>query len=120
MKFFNVALVTLLAVLGMALYTKSNSTSNSKSNTMQVAVWDTYVPKKDGTVMHFDIRAPSEVRDTTVIYGYGREYLKTKGQEGQPLSAKECRFCHVRSLQPKWEADIKEKGYFVLEMENCN
>jgi Domain of unknown function (DUF2024) len=120
MKFFNVALVALLAVTATALYTKQASTSHSKSNTMQVAVWDTYVPKKDGTVMHFDIIAPSEIRDTTVIYEYGRAYLKTKGQEGQPLTAKECRFCHVRSLQAKWEADIKEKGYFILEMENCN
>lgn len=87
---------------------------------MEVAVWDTYVQRKDGRVMHFDIIAPSSQRDTAVIHGYGREYLKAKGQSGQPLTAKECRFCHVRALQPKWEADIRKQGYFILEMEHCD
>jgi len=86
---------------------------------MQVAVWDTYVNKNDGTVMHFDILALEEIKDTIVIYNFGNGYLKTKGQEGQPLSSKECRFCHVETLQPQWEADIKKKGYFIIEMENC-
>jgi len=92
-----------------------------KTNNMsKVTVWDTYVTKKDGSVMHFDIVAPEEVKDTTIIYGYGKEYLKTKGQEGQPLTSKECRRCHVREIQPQWEADIKKQGYFIIEMENCN
>ncbi len=86
---------------------------------MEVAVWDTYVPRKDGKIMHFDIIAPSEMRDTAVIYGYGKEYLKSKGQEGQPLTSKECRLCHVRTVFPEWKADIQKKGYYILEMENC-
>lgn len=86
---------------------------------MQVAVWDTYVKKKDGSVMHFDIIAPAEMTDELIIYGYGREYLKTKGQEGQELTAKECSFCHIESVRPSWEEAIREKGYFVYEMENC-
>jgi len=90
------------------------------TNKMKVTVWDTYVIKKNGIVMHFDIIAPEEVKDTTIIYGYGRAYLKTKGQEGQPLTSKECRRCHVRDIQPQWEDDIKKQGYFILEMENCN
>lgn len=91
----------------------------NKSKKMQVAVWDTYVTKKDGSIMHFDIIAPEEIKDTTVIYGYGREYLKTKGQEGQPLTSKECRFCHIETVRPLWEVEIKQKGYFIIEMENC-
>ncbi len=90
-----------------------------KNTTMQVAVWDTYVEKKDGTVMHFDILAPSHLRDTTVIHAFGREYLRSKGQEGRTLTAKECRFCHVEALRPQWETSIKEKGYFIIEMEGC-
>ena len=86
---------------------------------MKVAVWDTYVTKKDGTVMHFDIIAPIEIKDTAVIFSYGKEYIKTKGQEGQLLASKECRFCHVETLRPNWEADIKKQGYFIIEMENC-
>jgi Domain of unknown function (DUF2024) len=86
---------------------------------MKIAVWDTYVTKKNGQVMHFDIMAPAEIKDPEVIYKYGREYLKTKGQEGQPLSAKQCRFCHYEAIKPSWEKDIQTKGYFIYEMENC-
>lgn len=87
--------------------------------TMQVTVWDTYVKKKDGTVMHFDIVAPESISDSTIIHNYGLAYLKGKGQEGQPLTAKECRRCHVREIIPEWEADINKQGFFIIEMENC-
>lgn len=111
----------LLNIVLLLTFVQGNSQAEIKTiNKMEVAVWDTYVTKKDDSVMHFDIIAPSSVKDTAVIYEYGRAYLKTKGQEGQPLTSKECRFCHVRSLQPQWEADIKKQGYFILEMENCD
>lgn len=87
---------------------------------MKVAVWDTYVPKKDGKVMHFDIIVPAELKDINVIFLYGKEYLKSKGQEGQPLTSKECRFCHIENVKPEWEEHIQKKGYFIFEMENCN
>lgn len=85
----------------------------------KVNIWDTYVTKKDGALMHFDIVAPIEIIDTAVIYKYGREYLKSKGQEGQPLSSKECRLCHIEELRPSWENEIEDKGYFIIEMEGC-
>lgn len=111
-------IVLFIAMCGSIAGIAQNATN--KNTTMKVAVWDTYVKKKDGSVMHFDIIAPESVKDTTVIYRYGKDYLATKGQAGQPLSSKECRFCHIASLRPHWEADIHEKGYFILEMENCN
>ena len=86
---------------------------------MQVAVWDTYVTKKDGSVMHFDIIAPSEVKDTNIIYNYGKNYLKTKEQDGQSLTSKECRFCHIETIKESWENEINQNGYFIIEMENC-
>lgn len=86
---------------------------------MKVAVWDTYVSKKDGKVMHFDIIAPVETNDPKQIYSYGREYLKTKGEEGQPLTSKECTFCHIEALMPENEAEINKKGYYIVEMDNC-
>lgn len=94
-------------------------TSTPITSKMEVAVWDTYVKKKDGTVMHFDIIAPSTLRDTTVIHAFGRAYLRTKGQEGQPLTAKECRFCHVETVRSKWAEQIEQQGYFIIEMEGC-
>jgi len=87
---------------------------------MNIAVWDTYVTKKDGKVMHFDILVPEAIKDTAIIYLYGKEYLKSKGQEDQPLTSKECKFCHVETLRPYWESDINSKGYYIIEMENCN
>jgi len=87
---------------------------------MKVAVSDTYVTKKDGSVMHFDIVAPSNITDENIIFKYGMSYLSTKNQEGQPLAAKECRYCHIETLKPAWEADINKKGYFIIEMENCH
>lgn len=87
---------------------------------MKVAVWDTYVPKRSGEVMHFDINVPAHIRDTTIIFGYGQEYLTSKGQEGQPLSTKECQFCHVETIRPDWDTSIREEGYYIVEMENCN
>lgn len=87
---------------------------------MKVAVWDTYVTKKDGTIMHFDIIAPAEMKDETVIHNYGKAYLKTKSQEDLSLTSKECRFCHVETVKPQWEEQIKSNGYFIYEMENCD
>ena len=85
----------------------------------KVNVWDTYVTKKDGSIMHFDILAPVEISDPSTIHKYGKEYLSSKGQEGQPLSAKECRLCHIERLRPDWESAIQEKGYYIIEMEGC-
>lgn len=69
--------------------------------------------------MHFDIIAPVEVKDAAVIYGFGKKYLRSKGQEGQDLAAKQCRLCHIETLKPEWEEDIRNQGYFIIEMEGC-
>ena len=61
----------------------------------QVNVWDTYITKKDKKVMHFDIIAPIEISDTSIIYRFGKEYLKTKGQEGQALASKPVSYTHL-------------------------
>jgi hypothetical protein len=86
---------------------------------MKVAVWDTYVKRKDSLVMHFDIMVPAELKDTDVIYDYGRKYLESKGQTGQPLTSKECQLCHIEMAEPKWEDEINLNGYYIYEMENC-
>jgi sorbitol-specific phosphotransferase system component IIA len=86
---------------------------------MKVAVWDTWVTRKDGSLMHFDIIAPEEIKDASVIHEYGKAYLKTKGEDGQHLTSKECRFCHVETVKPESENKIRSQGYYILEMENC-
>lgn len=102
-------LIAIVLLLGITTMAQSNIKTEIK---MKVAVWDTYVTKKDGSIMHFDIIAPEEIKDTAIIYGYGREYLITKGQKEQPLTSKECRFCHIETVRPQWEAEIKKKRLF--------
>jgi len=112
-------LLIICCVLSFQYIDAQNDIKSKASKKMQVAVWDTYVTKKDGSIMHFDIIAPSEIKDTKIIYNYGKKYLTTKGQDGQPLSSIECRFCHNESVQPSWEAEIIQNGYFIIEMEGC-
>ena len=111
---------TTLVLVTMITFQILKSQIIMQQPTKKVNVWDTYVTKKDGTIMHFDILAPVEIKDTNIIYNYGKEYLKTKNQEGQPLTSKQCRLCHVESVKSAWQKDIDEKGYFIIEMEGCH
>ena len=86
---------------------------------MQVAVWDTYVRKRDGSVMHFDIIAPEHIKDEQTIHTFGKEYLLSKNQETQSLTAKECSFCHIERATDEMMLSIRQKGYYIVEMENC-
>lgn len=86
---------------------------------MKVAVWDTYVIKKDGSVMHFDIIAPEEIKDEKVIYSFGKDYVQFKNQENRPLSSKECSFCHIETASTEMILSIQQKGYFIIEIQNC-
>lgn len=87
---------------------------------MEVAVWDTYVPRLDGKIMHFDILVPSTLKDTQTIFGYGRDYLSTKSFKAGELSAKECTFCHIQSASLEIRERIAKDGYYIIEMENCH
>jgi hypothetical protein len=87
---------------------------------MQVAVWDTYVTKNDGRAMHFDIIAPDHIKDEEIIYTFGKDYLQSKNQENQPLTAKECSFCHIEKATDEMVLSIQQKGYYIIEMQNCN
>jgi hypothetical protein len=86
---------------------------------MEVAVWDTYVKRKDGRVMHFDIIVEANTPKEKV-FEYGKEYLKSKGEEKQKLTSRECKFCHVEEASKEIEKSIKEKGYYIYEIENCD
>lgn len=70
--------------------------------------------------MHFDIIVPQNVTDENTIHAFGKDYLRSKNQEDQPLSAKECRFCHIGQATEEIISAIGEKGYHILEMQNCN
>lgn len=87
---------------------------------MKVSVYDTYVDRKDGKKMHFDILVQQGEKDVDKILNYGREYLATKQMADATLTTNESKFCHIEDAKPNVEADISSKGYSIVEMENCN
>jgi hypothetical protein len=87
---------------------------------MQIAVWDTYVTKKDGSIMHFDIIAPDHIKDEKIIHTFGKDYLLSKNQQDQALSSNECSYCHIEKASAEMVLNIRKKGYFIIEMQNCN
>jgi Domain of unknown function (DUF2024) len=87
---------------------------------MKVAIWDTYVQKKDGKIMHFDIVAPIHVSKEKNIHTFGKDYLQLKNQENQPLTSKECTFCHIEEAADEMKKSIEQRGYYIIEMQDCN
>ena len=86
---------------------------------MKVAVWDTYVKRKDGLIMHFDILVPSSLIDESKILDFGKIYLKSKPFKSESLTTKECQFCHIEEATQSIIEEIRNKGYYIIEMENC-
>jgi hypothetical protein len=86
---------------------------------MKIAVWDTYVTRKDGKVMHFDILVNEDLKDENQIFEFGKKYLKSVMQEGQNLTSKECVFCHIDKASDEVERQILNSGFAIIEMENC-
>ena len=87
---------------------------------MEISVWDTYVSRANGSLMHFDILVPSTVTDPEAIYAYGEQYLNTKPFAKGKLSTTECRFCHIQSAPPEIAKNVATLGYHIIEMENCH
>ncbi len=69
--------------------------------------------------MHFDIIVPQSITDETIVHQMGRAYLASKDQAGQPLTAKQCRYCHQEIASAEMEASIAQQGYYIIEMEGC-
>lgn len=107
----------ILLIFSGTIFSQNNKT---KLKPMKVAIWDTYVKRKDGRIMHFDIIVPETIKEPDKVYQFGREYLISKGEKDANISSKECRFCHIEKIKPEWEKDIQSKGYSIYEMENCD
>lgn len=86
---------------------------------MKVAVWDTYVTRKDGRIMNFDILVPESQTDKVVIYGYGKIYLESKGIPNYTLTTNHCSLCHIEKATEPVIASIEQHGYHIVELKNC-
>jgi len=87
---------------------------------MKVAVWDTYVHREDGLIMHFDILVPNNIVDEKTIFEYGRTYLKAKPFKTGNLTSNECQFCHIEQATEAIINNIEKAGFHIIEMEHCN
>jgi len=85
---------------------------------MECAVYDTYVTKKDGKIMHFDVVVEASTSHEKAIQ-YGKEYLERVGQGDQKMTQEECQFCHVQEAPPIVDKEIRERGYYIQKMEGC-
>lgn len=85
---------------------------------MKAAIFDTYVRKRDSTLMHFDI-VVQEGTSLSQVLAHGKNYLAGKGQEGQKITSEECRLCHLEEVSPAVEEAIQNQGYHVIEMQGC-
>ncbi|MEM6523150.1 MAG: DUF2024 family protein [Bacteroidota bacterium] len=85
---------------------------------MEIAVFDTYVKKPEGGLMHFDILVESGVTGE-LVYQYGKKYLTEKGYPKLDLTSKECKFCHVEQPGADIRRAIIDKGFAIIEMQGC-
>lgn len=85
---------------------------------MKAEVYDTYVTKADGRLMHFDIIVPAGTTYETVL-SCGRTYLMEDGEGGQTMKAAHCRFCHIEEASAEMTAAFEARGFFILPMEGC-
>lgn len=86
---------------------------------MKIAVWDTYVTRKDGKIMHFDILVPKDIKDEQKIYEYGQLYLQNKEVITTEITSKECNYCHVEEASAAIIRTINKRGFDIVELENC-
>jgi hypothetical protein len=86
---------------------------------MKIAVWDTYVTRKNGKIMHFDILVEEKKHDTRQVFDFGKSYLAQINEEGQKLDVEECKFCHIESAEEELKIKILKDGFVILELENC-
>jgi hypothetical protein len=83
---------------------------------MKVSVFDTYVRKAGGVTANFDVIAPDGTSEELAL-SFGKAFLASRGWAGR-LSSRECRFCHIETPTPEMEAAIRERGYFILELDD--
>ncbi|NWG26905.1 MAG: DUF2024 family protein [Ignavibacteriaceae bacterium] len=84
---------------------------------MKAAVWDSYIKKDNGNILHFDVVVPESRSESAIDYKYAYEYLKSKGVNSAEINVTNCQFCHIEILTEKMMSDIESKGFYIIEMD---
>ncbi len=87
---------------------------------MNIAVWDKYVAREDGLLMHFDIMVPDDLQNTNQIYEYADQYLGQKDFKVENVRTSRCQFCHIEQATAETIAAVADKGFDIIEFENCH
>lgn len=85
---------------------------------MNCDVFDTYVTRPDGQMIHFDVIVPTGTEQAAAV-AFGQAYLAGMGVTDSAVTADLCRFCHVEQATPEIAQAIAEQGCFILAMEGC-
>jgi hypothetical protein len=85
---------------------------------MNCDVFDTYVTRANGQILHFDVIVPSGT-PPTAVQAFGQGYLTALGVPDGKVTAERCRFCHVEQATPEMQQAIEEQGYFIVALEGC-
>ncbi len=84
---------------------------------MKVAIWDTYIKRTNGSVIHIDIVVPEEVKSELTIYSYGKAYLMSIAETGE-IDADYCQYCHAEEPTAQMVNDINNKGFSIIRLED--
>lgn len=87
---------------------------------MKIAVFDTYVTRPDGQVMHFDVLVREADKQIEQVLQFGRRYLAAKGVPSETLSAQECRFSHMESATKPVQQTVEQDGFAIIEINHCD
>jgi len=85
---------------------------------MQATVYDTYVKRKDGVEMHFDVLIDDNGESLEKALSGAKKYLDSVGETGAEITSEQCRRCHVTTPTVEQVKAISESGYFILKMGN--
>ena len=83
---------------------------------MKVAVWDTYVKRKDRSITHFDILVDASLKDEKQILGFGKQYLLSIAEPQAMISTNECQFCHMEEPTEEVLRDIAKQNYHIIKL----
>lgn len=87
---------------------------------MDIAVWDTYVNRTDGLLMHFDILVSTEMQNGDQILEYASQFLASKELDVENVEIRKCQFCHIERATDQTVRAIEGKGFDIIEFENCS
>lgn len=85
---------------------------------MNCDVFDMYVTRANGQIMHFDVIVPSGT-PPTAVQTFGQSYLTALGVLDGKVTAERCRFCHVEQATAEIQQAVEAQGYFIVALEGC-